>query len=411
MIGDLDLAFEEGHERGRPRHRRTRRRPGPGGKKSRGRSLAALFFALVLLAALGTAGWWTVGKVSDYFTVKDYNGTGTGSATIQVQDGDTATDIGNKLYTAGVVRSARAFIDAAKADPASQQIQVGYYKLHQHMKGSEALKMLLAKDANGNLLNKVSTKVTIPEGTISVDIYAILSKATNIPVADFQAAGKDPIALGVPDWWFKRQDNKPAVQTVAGAVSIEGFLFPDTYDFDPGATAKQILSTMVKHFLDVTTQLNFVNTVQQNLNISPYEALIAASIAQVEGKFPNDMAGIARVIYNRAYGNNFPCGCLQQDSTANYWLRITGHDQKSSKDLTTTELNDPKNPYNTTLKAGMPAGPISNPGKDALTGAMNPPKNGNLYFVTIDKQGHTAFAATLAQHDANVALAHKNGVL
>jgi UPF0755 protein len=413
MIGDLDLAFEEGQEPPHWRHRRRRggRRPGAPKKRRRGRSLIAMFFTLLLLAGLGGAVWWSVGRVGDYFAVKDYSGVGVGAVTVQVVDGDTATDIANKLFKAGVVKSARAFVDAAKKDQASTGIQAGFYKLHLRMAGAEALKMLLAKDQNGNLLNKVSTHVTIPEGMISVDIYPTLAKATGLPVTDFQAAGKDPIALGVPDFWFNRQDKKPAANAVQGAVAIEGFLYPDTYDFDPGSTAKQILSTMVKRFLAEAQKLDFVNQVQQNLNISPYEALITASISQVEGKYPQDMAGISRVIYNRAYAGNFPCNCLQQDSAVNYWLRINGKSQKDSKNLTQSDLNDAKNPYNTHVRPGMPPGPISNPGEDALKGAMNPPKNGNLYFVTIDKEGHTAFADTLAKHDANVALAKKNGVL
>ena len=98
----------------------------------------------------------------------------------------------------------------------------------------------------------------------------------------------------------------------------------------------------------------------------------------------------------------FPCNCLQLDSTVNYWLRITGKSAKPSQDLLQSELHDPKDPYNTHDRPGLPIGPISNPGKAALTGAMNPPtqppaKN-YLYFLAIDKAGHTAFATTFADH-------------
>ncbi len=410
MIGDLDLAYEDEHDH-RPRHRRTRRGGRAPRRRSRGRSIAALFLTLLLLVGLGGGAWYGIGKVRDFFSVKDYTGAGSGSANVQVVDGDTATDIANKLYTAGVVKSARAFVDAAKADQRSQQIQAGWYKLRKHMKATLALDMLVAKDANGNLANKVSTKVTIPEGMISVDIYATLSKATNIPVADFKKAA-DPKKLGVPDWWFKRSDGKPIPSaSTPGTVSIEGFLYPATYEFDPGANATDILKTMVKQFLTVTGKLDFANQVQAKLNISPYEALIAASIAQVEAKFPNDMAGVARVLYNRAYTGQFPCNCEQLDSTVNYWLRISGKDPKASQDLLMSELHNANDPYNTHDKPGLPIGPISNPGQDALTGALNPPKTGYLYFVAVDKAGHTAFATTFAQHEQNIALAKKNGVL
>ena len=406
MIDELGFEFEDDYER--RRHRRGARGAAARGrppKKRRGRSFAALFFTLILLGALGLGGWYGLTKVQDYFAVQDYDGPGDGSATIQVVANDSATVIGNKLFNAGVVKSAKAFVVAAGANPASRGIEVGYYKLRQHMKASLALDMLLARGPGNVLLNRMTSKVTITEGMISVDVYAALAKATNLPVADFQNAAKDPVALGISADWFVRQDGKQA------PPSIEGFLYPATYELDPGTDAVSILKKIIANFNGEMTKLDFLHQVQANLHISPYEALIAASIAQVEGSFPDDMAGIARVLYNRVYGGSFPCSCLQLDSTVNYWLRISGHDPKSSKDLTHSELHNPKDPYNTHDVKGMPIGPISNPGADALKGAMSPPKNGNLYFVAIDKAGHTAFATTFAQHEQNILLAKKNGVL
>jgi UPF0755 protein len=273
------------------------------------------------------------------------------------------------------------------------------------MKASQALDMLLARNPDKSLANRVHTGVTVTEGMISLEVFAALSKSSNLPVADFVNAAKDPVALGVSPTWFVRQDG------VQVQKSIEGFLYPATYDFDPGVDATTMLKAMVAKFNAEVTKLDFLNTVQNNLHISPFEALIAASIAQVEGRYPNDMAGIARVLYNRAYGGKFPCSCMQLDSTVNYWFRISGQTAKSSQDLTNADLHNPKDPYNTHDKPGLPIGPISNPGVDALTGAMNPPKTGYVFFVAIDKEGHTAFATTDAEHQANINLAKKNGVL
>ena len=86
--------------------------------------------------------------------------------------------------------------------------------------------------------------MTIPEGTITLTIYQSLSKQTKIPVKDFQAAAKDPVKLGVPEFWFKREDGKK------GPKSLEGFLYPSTYEIPPKATAEQILSMMVDQFLE-----------------------------------------------------------------------------------------------------------------------------------------------------------------
>jgi UPF0755 protein len=407
MIDELDLGFDD-YERGRSRHRRGRGgKPKPRKAKRRGRSVVALFTTLILLGAIGFAGWFGVDKVRAYFTAKDYAGAGTGSVDVQVISGDSATDIANKLYTAQVVRSAKAFVNAANANTKSRSIEAGFYRLHLKMKASLALDMLLARRADGTLVNKVSTRVTIPEGMITLDIYNALAKASHLPVADFVTAAKDPIGLGIPDWWFHRADGKATPKP----PSLEGFLFPATYEFDPGATAKDMLEAMVKKFLNVTTEMGFVDTVQKDRGgITPYQALIAASIAQVEALVP-DMPGVVRVLYNRAYGGKFPCACLQLDSEVNYWLRISGQKPLASGQLRNSQLHDPKDPYNTHDKPGMPIGPISNPGKEALTAAMSPgPKNNNVYFLAIDKAGKAAFAATQAQFCQLVHQAIANGV-
>lgn len=415
MLDELELAFDE-QDRMRVRHRHRRstvrrakraaeRGVDPAAPRRRGRSLLALLLSIVLLGALGAGGWYGYGAVKSFFIAPDYAGAGTGSVQVQVNTGETATDIANTLFKAGVVKSAKAFVDAAKADPHGDQVQPGTYKLHKHMRARTALAALLATDGDGNLINKVSTKVTIPEGTISVTAFQLLSKATKIPVTDFEAAAKDPVALGVPDWWFKRTDGKQV------AKSIEGFLFPATYEFNPGVDAKTVLSTMVAKFNAVNAELKFSDTVQSSRNISPYEALIAASIAQAEAPLPEDMSKVARVLYNRAYSGKFPCSCLQLDSTVNYWLRISGKEAQDSRNLTVSQLHDPNDPYNTHDVAGMPIGPISNPGKEALQAAETPADGQWMYFVTIDKQGHTAFSNTFEEFQQNVALAKKNGVL
>ncbi|WP_338090805.1 endolytic transglycosylase MltG [Planosporangium thailandense] len=398
----------------RHRHRRSTMRRAkraaergtePGTPRRRGRSLLALLLSVVLLGVLGVGGWYGYAAVKNFFTAPDYTGAGTGDAQVQVNSGETATDIANTLFKAGVVKSAKAFVDAAKADPRGDQVQPGTYKLHKHMRAKTALTALLATDSAGNLINKISAKVTIPEGTISLAAFELLSKATKIPVADFQEAAKDPVALGVPEWWFKRNDGKPV------AKSIEGFLFPATYEFNPGVDAKTVLSTMVNKFNSVNAELKFSDTVQNTRNISPYEGLIAASIAQAEAPLPEDMTKVARVLYNRVYSGKFPCSCLQLDSTVNYWLRISGKEAQDSKNLTVSQLHDPNDPYNTHDVAGMPIGPISNPGKEAMQAAQSPADGQWLYFVTIDKQGHTGFSDTFQEFQQNVELAKKNGVL
>jgi len=374
MIDELELPFEDDYERGRHRRRRGGRGASQarGGRprKRRGRSLFALFVVLILLGGLAGAGWFGIDRVRNFFTVADYAGDGDGEVKVQVVANDSGKDMADKLFDKGVVKSPKAFVNAFEANPQSKTIEVGWYRMKLHMKASKALDALLARKPDKSLANKISTTVTVTEGMISLDVYNAGAKAANLPVDDFKNAAKDPVALGVSPDWFVRQDGKPVEK------SIEGFLYPATYDFDPGTDPTTMLKAMVAKFNAEVTKLDFLNTVQNNLHISPYEALIAASIAQVEGSFPEDMAGIARVLYNRAYGGKFPCSCLQLDSTVNYWLRITGQQPKSSKDLTNGDLHNPKDTYNTHDKPGLPIGPISNPGAKDFCFCGNEPVKG-----------------------------------
>src|SRR5262249_25746787 len=117
----------------------------------------------------------------------------------------------------------------------------------------------------------------------------------------------------------------------------------------------------------------------------------------------------ARVMYNRAY-KDFPCHCLQVDAAVNYWLRVNGKARKDSGQLTQSDLHDPNNPYNTHDKPGLPPGPISNPGHDALAGAINPPPSNFYSSRPTDPAGHTAFAATYAEFCAKTRQAKAAGV-
>jgi UPF0755 protein len=325
---------------------------------------------------------------------------------VQVHPGETATDIAGVLHDAGVIRSVAAFVATADRNPDSRLIQPGYYQLPREISARSALDRLLARSPAGMLVYKVSHQVTIPEGTITIDIYRQLAAFTHLPVADFQAAATDPIGLGLPAWWLRRDDGKPTLHP----PSIEGFLYPDTYDIPPGATAKTILAMMVDRFLTVTGDLGFADQVQANLHITPYEALVAASIAQVEAVYPQDMAGVSRVLYNRAFGGHFPCACLGLDSEVNYWLRVSGQKAQPSGQLRDRQLHDSKDPYNTHDQPGLPVGPISNPGRDALQGAMNPPKTNAVYFLGIDTAGHVAFADSYPRFCRLVHQAATNGV-
>ncbi|MFC4064924.1 endolytic transglycosylase MltG [Actinoplanes subglobosus] len=388
MIDELDVAFEEDAE-----SRGSRR--GTRAGKGRGKSAVALTMTLLLFAALGGGVYFGYTKVRSFFVAADYEGSGSTPVEVTIRKNQSLTEIGNELVEADVVKSTKAFTEAADAEPRSKNIQAGTYVLRKQMAAKQAVAQLL--DPN----TRLSKGVTIPEGKTAKQTYQLLSKATGIPVKDFEEAAKDPVALGVPDWWFNRGDGKQVSKTA------EGFLFPDTYEFDPKVTATQALRTMVDHFLTVTGDMSFADEVQKNRKVSPYEALIVASLSQAEAGIAADLPKVSRVAYNRAYVKDMP---LQFDVTTNYWLELNGKDPKHSGNLLKKEMEDPKNPYNTEIVKGLPIGPINSPGKAALVGAMNPTNGPWLFFVAVDKSGKSAFAVTDAEHQKNVQKACANGI-
>jgi UPF0755 protein len=343
--------------------------------------------------------WYGFDKVQSFLLTPDYDGPGSGEVVVEIKAGENLSDIANTLVAADVVKSARAFIEAAEENPASQGIQPGFYRVRKQMSGEHALGVLL------DLANRVSSKITIPEGRTAKQTFKVLSEATDIPVEEFEKAAEDPEALGVPDWWFTRNDGRKPTK------SVEGFLFPDTYDFNPDATAQEILEQMVQTFLTVTGKMKFAERVQEERGgISPYEALIVASLAQAEAGTKEDLGKVARVAYNRVYSGTFPCSCLEMDVTVNYWLELSGQKTKTSGEMLESELLDESHPYSRKLK-GLVATPINNPGREAMEGAMSPPEGSWLYFVAINKKGESAFTADYQEHLRNIQKAKEAGVL
>ncbi|MGC5333540.1 endolytic transglycosylase MltG [Micromonospora sp. DT62] len=400
MMDDLDLGFDEQDRGEKGKHRRgavRKRKGGSGGGGGRGKTVLALLLAFVLLGTIGGGAFYGFDRVQSYFVTPDYDGAGTGEVTVEIKQGALIADMANALVTAGVVKSAKAFIEAAEGNARSKNIQPGTYKLRKQMSGENAVTAMLDPK------NRIVNGVTIPEGRTAKNVYKLLSEKTKIPVKDFEAAAKDPLARGVPDWWFKRTDNKKV------KPSIEGFLYPDTYEIPPKATAETIIELMVENFLSVAGEMEFADRVQKERKISPYEALIVASLAQAEAGNKDDLGKVARVAYNRVFGE-FDCNCLEMDVTVNYYLESIGKPTKRSGDMTAAELDDPKNPYNRKLRGLVPT-PINNPGKQAMEGAMDPPPGKWLFFVAIDKEGHSEFAETYEEHKKNEAKAKEAGII
>jgi UPF0755 protein len=335
MIDDLDLGFDEPDDKGR--HRRGR---GASRKKrnkgTRGRSIMALLVTLALLGGLGFGGYLGYQALADRLSTPDYQGQGLEETVqVEIRPGATQVDIAKALKAADVIKSEKAFIESG--NPEALKIQPGVYKLRKQMSGAAAVEALL------DLKNRIVNGVTLPEGLITLEIYDILAKELKLKVEDFKAAAQDPLKLGIPDWWFNRKDGVAATTP----RSLEGFLFPATYEFPPNISADGALKVMVNHFLTVTGKMKFADRVQAERHISPYEALIAASIVEGEVQKAEDMGKAARAIYNRAYTDKADTKLLQVDAAFNYQFKLEGKDPKHSNDLKVSEKQNPNNPYNT----------------------------------------------------------------
>jgi peptidoglycan lytic transglycosylase G len=311
---------------------------------------------LVVVAAIvigGLVGGLDIyGKYQSRYHPADYAGPGTGNVTVQVMSGDTAFSLAPKLLQLGVIASTRAFTNAAEAatsTTSSSGLQAGFYQLHEHMQAS------LAYAAVTNPKNVVQTTVTIPEGKRAVDVIAILAKKTKIPLKDFQQALANPARLGLPSY---------------ANGKVEGYLFPATYAVVPHESALQILQAMVQRYNVEAQAVNLVAAAKA-AGLTPTQLVIEASLAQAEGGSVSDYPKIAEVIHNRlAIGMH-----LQFDSTVLYGLG------KYAVSATIKQTKTP-GPYNTYLNAGLPAGPISNPGDAAIQGVLHPAHGNDLYFLT-----------------------------
>ncbi|MDQ4212764.1 endolytic transglycosylase MltG [Microbacterium capsulatum] len=343
----------------------------PRRKRRRG-CFTALVIVFVLLGGAAGGGLWvwnTYGaKISEtmgWGPSKDYEaGQATGQALVTINKGDGGQQVSTALYKAGVTKTQDVFYNMLVKNGTVNTFYPGVYHLQNKMTAAAALKAL------NDPKNKMQNSALIPEGyTVDATIQRI-SQSVDVPLADLQAAVKNPADYGV------------------NAPSLEGWLFPALYEFGPGATAKDIVGTLVKRTRDSLAAANVPAADQQRV-------LTIASIVQREARQEADFYKVSRVIANRlAQGMK-----LQMDSTAQY-----GYHELNAGTASTSEAaqhND--NPWNTYVIDGLPKTPIANPGDKAIDAAMHPVAGSWLYFVTVNMDtGETIFSTTYADQQKAV---------
>jgi UPF0755 protein len=342
---------------------------GPQGSRRRGRvALIASLSTVVLLLGLGGAGFWAVtsGPLSSLFAAPDdFPGPGKGEVMFTINEGEIGDQIANNLVEAGVIKSFDPFYTLLlNAEP--QVVFVpGVFKLKLEMSAQGAL------DALQNLSNLVTVTVVIPEGERMTNVLQEISTKAEIPLSEVQTAAADVASFGLP----------------AEAVSLEGFLYPATYDFSPGLTAHEILQAMVDRCFEALDAAG-VSTEDR------YRIITFASLVQKESGLRDDFYKVARVFQNRLdQGWN-----MESDATVAYGTGATNR-----VETTSAERADEGNPYNTYVHPGLPFAPICNPSDLAIDAVLHPADGPWMFFVTWNLDtGETIFSETADEHAAGV---------
>lgn len=346
----------------------------PKRRRRGGGCLTVLLILLVIAGGVTAAGFWAWNTYGTQIAERlgwdgpdDYEaGEATGEAIITIEEGDGGEAISQTLYEAGVTLKPDSFYDHLVESEAVPTFYPGVYKLQKRMTSADALEWLQRPET------RLEDSVALQEGWTVDETLDAAAAGLDMPLEDLQAAVEDPSAYGVE------------------ADSLEGWLFPASYTFDPGVTAEQAIKAMVDRTRESLSAAGVAAGDEQRI-------LTVASIVQREGRTAEDFRMVARVIYNRLDpAISDTGGLLQMDSTAQYGYQ----EEHGSVFSSEAQLSDP-NPWNTYVHPGLPVGPIANPGDDAIAAAVAPAEGPWQYFVTVNLEtGETVFSETYAEQQA-----------
>ncbi|SNU96528.1 putative aminodeoxychorismate lyase [Megamonas hypermegale] len=288
---------------------------------------------------------------------------------VEISSGMTTAEIAETLKDKGVINSSTGFRILAKVGGYEADFKEGIYYFKSDMRVGVVLQNLVSGPQNAVV------RVTIPEGYTVEDIATLMEKEGLVNKEDFCNVAKD----FAPYDYMKEALDKPDINYAA-----EGFLFPDTYDFDRGYTAKQIMQIMADNF-DRRVNAQMREKAKEE-NLSVFELITMASLVEKEAKFAEDRPIIANVFFKRLADGMM----LQSDATIQYAL----DEHKEEFTIEDTKIDSP---YNTYQHTGLTPGPIGNPGLDSINAVLNPADTDYLYFVA-DSEGHNHYSATYDEH-------------
>jgi len=326
------------------------------------------------LVLVGGLGLWVKGKV-------DPSGPPGDTVSFEIPRGATTSEIADRLADAGIISSAEVFRWYLRIKGGGPFEAGGYHLATNSAMGD----VISALDDGPDLPPAVN--LTIPEGLWVSEVAKRIGKVDHLDAATFLELTKNGSV---------RSMFQPP-----GATSMEGVLFPDTYRIEDTEDEAAVLKRMVETFDQTAGDIGYADA-KARVGVSPYEAIIVASLVEAEAKVDEDRSKIARVIYNRIE-KGIPLGI---DATFYYAL---GEDRKGTG-LRQSDLQI-DSPYNSRTHAGLPPTPIAIPGRASLEAALNPAPGPWLYYVIADKDGRHAFTDDYNQFLRDKRAAQQNGLI
>ena len=299
--------------------------------------------------------------------------------TVTIYEADTMEDIIDKLYDAELIRYKSLFSFYADISDAEEDIQPGIYDLNTRYDYHALVNFMSPRSSR-----EVVEGVMIPEGYTCQQIFALLEEnkvCTAQDIAAYAANGE------LDDYWFLEGVERGTENC------LEGYLFPDTYDFYKNSSPREVLTKLLDNF-----EIKFSEEMQSKLtelngkitkDYTVREIVIVASLIEKESAAPGESPAVAGVIYNRLFNWGFPA-YLNIDAAIVYA-------QGGDAEHIDTKLDSP---YNTYTHIGLTPGPISNPGLSSLKAALDPESHNYYYYVLNPSTGMHQFSTTEAEHNA-----------
>ena len=350
-----------------------------------GRTVALALSLVTLLAVLGLLG--ALGWLFVIYPDTDGPPSEVEEIVIEVSEGMSLRRLAKELKSKGVIEDAKVWSLYMRMRGLDRHLRQGKVRFRVPMTPEEVARHATTR------LGRIQIRILIPEGFSRFEIAERLDEYGVCAADDFLTATEDASLLA--SYGVEAND-------------AEGYLFPDTYEFDDQTKARRVVERMLANWTRKYEEIQKEHTAELGRlkKWTTHDIVTLASIVEKEAAVPSERARIAGVFWNRLNSKRFlPRRRLQADPTVQYGCAAVPEAAPSCAGfdghITRAMLEDPENPYNTYRHSGLPPGPISNPGKAALVAVIDPEEHDYYYFVARGSGRHH-FSVTLRQHNIAV---------